>query len=235
MTHHMPFTDIYPADPPLAPPAAPVAADIAGIRLLILAERALFWPDESLLVIADLHLGKSDIFRRHGIAVPHAVQRQDLQRLHRVLRQWRPRELVILGDFVHGCFLGEETLELWQALRHANATTRFILTRGNHDAHLKSEALLLDAVHERLQRQQVLLTHEPVIEQAPDFRLNIHGHIHPALRVAQLGRKLPCLAYAPPYLNLPAFSEFTGSGPFYREPRHAWLFPDSESPPIALF
>ena len=62
-----------------------VAASIAGMEFLVLAERALFWPQESLLIIADLHLGKSDIFRRRGVAVPLEVQRQDLLRLHQVL------------------------------------------------------------------------------------------------------------------------------------------------------
>lgn len=212
-----------------------VAASIAGIEFLVLAERALFWPQESLLIIADLHLGKSDIFRRRGIAVPLEVQRQDLLRLHHILQKWQPQELVILGDFVHGRFIGEDSLRMWQALRSANMKTRFSLTRGNHDRYLQTETLLLDAVHSNLACHQVLLSHEPIDEGAHHFALNIHGHIHPALRLPQLRQKLPCLAYAAPHLNLPAFSEFTGSGPFDVQPQHAWLFAGDDIAPIAVF
>ncbi len=212
-----------------------VAAHIAGIEFFVLAGRALLWPQESLLMIADLHLGKSDVFRRHGIAVPQEVQRQDVQRLHRLLQQWKPRELVILGDLVHGRLLGYETVLLWQRLRDANADTRFVLMRGNHDAHLPSATSLVDATHAHIKRHQVLLSHEAVPGESHPFALNIHGHIHPALRVPQLRRTLPCLAYAPPYLMVPAFSEFTGAGPMRSDIRHAWLFPDPETRPVAYF
>ena len=230
-----------PSDTPFGPlNASPsrgdhIAARIEGIDFLVLAERALFWQEKGMLIIADLHLGKSDIFRRHGIPVPHEVQRQDLQRLHRILQKWKPQELVILGDFVHGRFLGEETVTYWQALRHANGQTRFTLTRGNHDVHLTSEALLLDAVHSELAFGQVVLSHEPLSPASRDFVLNIHGHIHPAWRVPALGRKLPCLAYAAPYLNLPAFSEFSGSGPLHAPPQKTWIFPGEGVSPIALY
>lgn len=212
-----------------------VAASIAGMEFLVLAERALFWPQESMLIIADLHLGKSDIFRRRGVAVPLEVQRQDLLRLHQILQKWQPQELVILGDFVHGRFIGEDTFQLWQNLRRANLKTRFMLTRGNHDRYLQTEDLLLDDVQTHLPRHQVLLSHEPLGAGVRHFSLNIHGHVHPAMRVPQMRKRLPCLAYSAPYLNLPAFSEFTGSGPMAVQPLHAWVFADDGQAPVAVY
>ena len=41
-----------------------------GERLQLHADRALYWPARGRLLIADLHLGKGDVFRRAGIAVP---------------------------------------------------------------------------------------------------------------------------------------------------------------------
>ena len=42
----------------------------AGESLVLLGERALYWPTRQALLIADLHLGKADVFRRAGIALP---------------------------------------------------------------------------------------------------------------------------------------------------------------------
>ena len=47
-----------------------VETDIADERVTLFADRALFWPRESALLIADLHLGKADTFRAAGIALP---------------------------------------------------------------------------------------------------------------------------------------------------------------------
>ena len=52
-----------------------------GERLQLLPERALLLPDHAALVIADWHLGKSEIFRRAGIAVPDGGTEADLSRL----------------------------------------------------------------------------------------------------------------------------------------------------------
>ncbi|HXH01105.1 MAG TPA: hypothetical protein VNI56_02790, partial [Xanthomonadaceae bacterium] len=55
--------------------------DIAGERFELLGERALHWPRRQRLLIADLHLGKADLFRRAGIGLPRGGTSRDLQRL----------------------------------------------------------------------------------------------------------------------------------------------------------
>ena len=45
----------------------------AGEPLVLLGARALYWPARQALLLADLHLGKADVFRRAGIALPAAV------------------------------------------------------------------------------------------------------------------------------------------------------------------
>lgn len=184
---------------------------LGPLHLQAWPQRALYWPAQKSLLVADLHLGKADTFRQFGIAVPQQVQRSDLQRLSDVLTAVRPQRCLILGDLVHGRIVGAETATAWNALLHTHPATRFELIAGNHDRAYQPDLLHLHAVHKELQLAQVWLSHEPVPEPALHIpgSLNIHGHIHSAIRLEGSHRKLPALVYQPPYLSLPAFSEFT--------------------------
>ena len=43
---------------------------LADEQLLLLPERALWWPQQKALVLSDVHFGKSATFRENGIPVP---------------------------------------------------------------------------------------------------------------------------------------------------------------------
>jgi uncharacterized protein len=47
-----------------------VMLTIAGEDVLLLPERALFWPRACALVVADVHWGKAASFRAAGIPIP---------------------------------------------------------------------------------------------------------------------------------------------------------------------
>lgn len=83
-------------------PEAALAVALAGEPMTLLGERALFWPARARLIIADLHLGKSHVFRRAGIAVPSGATRGDLDRLAALVARTAARELWIVGDVLHG-------------------------------------------------------------------------------------------------------------------------------------
>ncbi|QNP49674.1 ligase-associated DNA damage response endonuclease PdeM [Diaphorobacter aerolatus] len=185
---------------------------IAGHEFIALPERALYWPTHRTLMIADLHLGKSDTFRSFGIAVPIDVQMHDLQRLNGLLDALKPESLVILGDFVHGAIVGSQTSHAWRKLREAHHSTRFILTRGNHDRTVLAEQWLIDdLVPSLLLGDDVLLSHEPAHSRTShkEFSLNIHGHKHPVFRPHHWNRAMPAMVFEGTELALPAFSHFT--------------------------
>jgi hypothetical protein len=72
-----------------------------GEQVLLHPDRALSWPARRTLVVADVHFGKDDAFRRAGIALPAGAARTDVARLARLLRRTRSERLVVLGDFFH--------------------------------------------------------------------------------------------------------------------------------------
>jgi uncharacterized protein len=75
--------------------------ELQGERVLLHPERALQWPSRNLLIVADTHFAKDDIFRRAGIPLPRGPAVGDLQRLDALLVATGCTRLLILGDFVH--------------------------------------------------------------------------------------------------------------------------------------
>lgn len=191
-----------------------------------LPQRALYWPAQSMLLLADLHLGKTDSFRQLGVGVPHSMQQQDLVRLRNLLDLCAPQRCVVLGDFVHGPTLHATTQNAWNTLVTHYPDTRFELVLGNHDRAFNPERLTVHAIHQFLQIQDVLLSHEPLPDTAwhADLMLNIYGHLHPAVQVIGSAKKLPALIWQPPYLCLPAFSEFTAGVSAPGTYKSIWVF-----------
>jgi metallophosphoesterase superfamily enzyme len=46
--------------------------------LLLLPEKAVFWPAQGMLIIADIHFGKAASFRAQGIPVPRGTTTENL-------------------------------------------------------------------------------------------------------------------------------------------------------------
>src|SRR5690606_18773212 len=182
-----------------------------GHTLELTTERALFWKQQSSLVLSDLHLGKAGHFRKHGLAMPGVVHEKDLARLRALLEHYQPQKVIIAGDLVHAGANRE-----WADFRTLTAEfaqTQWILVAGNHDKKPMSliQDLGLSAVHSRLGVGPFEIVHEPV--QTEGERFWISGHVHPGVSVRMTTKRLmnfPCFAVSGKQLILPAFSFFSG-------------------------
>src|SRR3982751_2939934 len=74
---------------------------VAGERVLLLAERALFRMATGELLVADPHWGKAAAFRAAGVPVPGGTTTEGLDRLARAIERTGAARLVILGDLFH--------------------------------------------------------------------------------------------------------------------------------------
>src|SRR5258708_21848410 len=74
---------------------------LAGERVELFAERALYWPRGRTLFVADVHLGKAAAFRAGGVPLPGGTTAGDLARLARLIAATRAERLVVLGGFLH--------------------------------------------------------------------------------------------------------------------------------------
>jgi DNA ligase-associated metallophosphoesterase len=123
----------------LIAPADALPIEAGGLALECLAARALWWPQERTLFIADVHLGKAESFRALGVPVPAGLQGPTgatLDRLEALLSQRQARTLVVLGDLLHArAAQSDAVMQPFAAWRARHASLEIRLLRGNHDAH----------------------------------------------------------------------------------------------------
>ena len=112
-----------------------VECEVAGERLVLLPERAAYWPRTRSLFIADFHLGKAAAFRSAGIPLPSGTTRENIERLDRAIARARAAQVIFLGDFLHAkAGRAPRTLESFDAWRGTRGDLELTLVRGNHDA-----------------------------------------------------------------------------------------------------
>jgi len=191
-----------------------------GTALRLLPQRAVWWPAAGLAFVADVHFGKAAAFRRAGQPVPHGTTADNLARLDALLAATGARHLVFLGDFLHA--RGGAGEPLWRQLRpwrERHAGVRMTLVRGNHDLHAGDPPpalgiALADEPWRPVDGAPVLACHHP---QTAAGATVLAGHLHPTVTLFGRARdavRLPCFAWTPGLLVLPAFGAFTGaSGP----------------------
>ncbi|MFQ3661168.1 MAG: ligase-associated DNA damage response endonuclease PdeM [Chloroflexaceae bacterium] len=203
------------------PAPRPCALSLGGEPVILLPERALFWPRERTLIIADTHLGKAASFRAAAIAAPENSI-ADLGRLTGALGRTRATRLAILGDFLHARVGRAPTvLAAIAAWRATHLHLEVLLVRGNHDAHAGDPPSEwgITCVNAPVALGPFALCHYPDTA-APGYVLA--GHLHPAVVLTGPGRqreRLPCFLVGPRRAILPAFGSFTG---------HTTVYPGAE-------
>ncbi len=176
-------------------------------RLRALPSGALFWPDQRVIVVSDLHFGKSGrLARRGGALIPPYENRATLTRLELDLQRTGADRVICLGDSFDDLAAAGEMADdesLW--LARLMAGRDWIWVEGNHDAgppalggrHLAEVVL-----------PGITLRHiaDPAAQGA-----EISGHYHPKARLP--GRTAPCFLIDAARVILPAYGTFTGGMP----------------------
>ena len=190
-----------------------IGVQIAGCEVLLLADKALYWPQQQMLCVADAHFGKAAAYRSLGQPVPHGTTAANLLRLDALLATYPVRELVFLGDFLHAPKShAPATLAALHEWRHRHAALAFKLVRGNHDLRAGDPpgTLAIEMVNEPYLSGPFALRHTPVLDAAHHV---IAGHVHPVFQLEGRGRqrlRLPCFHITDEMTLLPSFGEFTG-------------------------
>jgi uncharacterized protein len=181
---------------------------LAGITLVADPAGAMYWPDEKLLAVADLHLEKGSAFAARGVLLPPYDTATTLARLARLVERYAPRVVIALGDSFHdggGPARMDDISRV--ALKALQRGRDWVWIAGNHDpdpaenigGHF-ADVLALGALTFR---------HEPASWQSDG---EIAGHLHPVARVARRGRAVSrrCFAADTRRLVMPAFGAYAG-------------------------
>lgn len=197
-----------------------LAVELAGEQVLLLAQKALYWPREHMLVIADIHFGKAAAFRALGVPVPGGTTAENLAALDALIERHGARQIVFLGDFLHAkAAHAPATQGALLAWRRRHPPLRLTLVRGNHDRHAGDPAdeLGIWLVDEPFTLGPFSFCHHPD-KAAPGYVLA--GHVHPVYVLATRfdALRLPCFVAGPRRMILPSFGSFTGGHALRPEP-----------------
>jgi len=128
------------------------------------------------LVISDLHLGYVYNQNKKGIIIP--VSKQAEEDLLELVKQLKPRRVIIVGDFKDEILGSSHPLvgRIWNFLQKILKLTRLTIIKGNHDG--KIEELLPENV------EVIASTGMCIKERVFGKTIGLwHGHANPALDV----------------------------------------------------
>jgi DNA ligase-associated metallophosphoesterase len=192
---------------PVQTMAADSALVVGGAAFVADPSGALFWPEQRLLAVADLHLEKGSSFASRGVLLPPYDTAATLARLAPVVARYAPRLVIALGDSFHD---GDGPRRLADtdraALRLMQRGRDWIWIAGNHDP--DRAAGIGGRFVETLILSGIAFRHKP--SEGADGE--IAGHLHPIARVARRGSAVSrrCFAGDGRRLVMPAFGAYAG-------------------------
>ncbi len=175
--------------------------------------RALYWPREKALLLADLHLEKASYFAGRGQMLPPYDSRETLERVADCVKQTGARRVITLGDNFHDTE-GTSRLEPYAAgmLEALTRSLDWVWITGNHDETM--HRAFGGTLAQGLELGGIVLRHEA---QPGESRPELSGHFHPKLRVRVRDRHItrPCAvigrdSHGTDRMILPAFGALTG-------------------------
>lgn len=186
----------------MSPVSESLSFDFAGHRLEARPSGALYWPDRRWLIVADLHLGKSErMARRGGSLLPPYEVLATLDRLEAEIAATDPACVVSLGDgFDDDAAALSLSDLLCERLRGMAQGRRWIWISGNHDP-AAADPRLPGEIRDELD-DGLVLRHQAAA--GPD----VSGHFHPCLSLG--GERRRCFLAGRDHLILPAFGAYTG-------------------------
>lgn len=183
-----------------------LALNIAGETVTLLPGGGLWWAEQRVLVLSDLHFEKGSSYAARGQMLPPYDTDVTLDLVERLVGQWRPEICISLGDSFHDA-TSEARLSAATRARIKTLTgmTDWVWVEGNHDP--DPPASLGGRAAKVLRLGGLVFRHEPSGEHG-----EIAGHLHPVARVSAKGRSVrrKCFAADGTRLILPALGALTG-------------------------
>jgi uncharacterized protein len=179
---------------------------VAGLSLVADRAGALYWPEEGLLAVADLHLEKGSSFAARGVLLPPYDTAATLAGVARLVTHYAPRAVLALGDSFHD---GGGPARIAPADRAALAALQrgrdWIWIAGNHDPDRPDG--LGGSFCDLLAIGALIFRHAPTGVEG-----EIAGHLHPVARLSARGRRMSrrCFASDGTRLVMPAFGAYAG-------------------------
>lgn len=181
-------------------PAAAMVELAYGISAL--APGVLWLHESRAILAADVHLAYEDVI---GGALPVWSTPETIGMLAAAAKRMHAREIVLLGDVIHGSRMSEGAArQVQRGLDALRMVARLTLIAGNHEGRSRGAAVLGETV-ESAERDGWLLLHG---DRPNPFERCIIGHLHPSLRLGG-GASAPAFLAAKRLIVLPAVTPYS--------------------------
>jgi DNA ligase-associated metallophosphoesterase len=197
---------VHQARPASAPEGGRAEITLQGVTLVADCAGALYWPEEGILAVADLHLEKGSSFAARGVFLPPYDTGATLSRIAALVARYAPRMVIALGDSFHdGDGPGRISATDRATLAALQRGRDWIWIAGNHDPDPADG--VGGRFHETVAVGALAFRHEPTGALG-----EIAGHLHPVARIRARGRSVSrrCFASDGQSLVMPAFGAYAG-------------------------
>jgi DNA ligase-associated metallophosphoesterase len=167
---------------------------------------ALYWPEQHLLCVADLHLEKGSSFARRGVLLPPYDTVATLRNFEMLIARYAPRLVVALGDSFHdGSAAARVSADNRNMLTALQRGRDWLWIAGNHDP--DPAPAVGGSFAPALALGGLVFRHVPSGEAG-----EIAGHLHPCARINWRGHAIVrrCFAADAVHMVMPAFGAYTG-------------------------
>ena len=189
---------------------------------------ALHWKRLNIIIIADLHLGKSFSFAKQKQFLPPYDTKETLAKLFNCINEFKPLKLIIVGDLFHDM----NSIQSFQDSDYENFNkyikkTEIIWIKGNHDSDVKISGFSKVSDYKV---DEIIFNHVPI--KTNNFQ--ICGHYHPKVKISHRGKSIykSSFVHNDKLLILPSFGTLTGGMIIDQEPLKELLGKSIEIFPI---
>jgi uncharacterized protein len=176
-------------------------------RLMLDPAGAAFWPAKRVLIVADLYFEKPTALAARS-TLPPSDTRATLERLNRLVRLYRPKKVIVLGDSFRGrnaSRLSQDDLSRLEAMARE---AQFIWITTNQEAAPTGMPGMSVAQY---REGPFTFRHQAAPVLGPR-EIEISGHFHPKASIEARAKRVsrPCFVTDAARLMMPAFGAYTG-------------------------
>ena len=189
-----------------------IKKNINDFTILFDSSGSIYITELSILLMSDLHIGKSYSCAKNGNFLPPFEIDETIEKIKSIVDFYNPKKIISLGDSFHEA----STLEIIDKIYIKNLNKVFkkrevIFIDGNHDAELKSKEKIDATFKDFLKLDNFNFTHiknSKIINNLFEFS----GHFHPKVSIIsnRVTYSFKCFVLGKNFCILPSFGTYTG-------------------------
>ena len=189
-----------------------IKKNINNFTILFDSSGSIYITELGILLISDLHIGKSYSCAKNGNFLPPFEIDETIEKIKSIVDFYNPKKIISLGDSFHEA----STLEFIDNIYIKNLNKIFkkrevIFIDGNHDAELKSKEKIDAIFKDSLKLDNFNFTHiknSKIIDNLFEFS----GHFHPKVSIIsnRVTYSFKCFVLGKNFCILPSLGTYTG-------------------------